>query len=462
MLKYARMGESEWLQYYKRHKKMSESTFVQSQLMHLSRISVYPALGRVRVMISSEHLGQGITLTMRNLAQLVAMTTEALPDYVVVLAVRANIGVEFCVLVLEQLQSQLLLWQQKSRSLRVSQGSQKNARGNAEGGNVSNSVPVEIRIEKKVLVALRRTQRKLRGDVHIPFRELGNDSMTVPEVKAESMTPSTSHVIEHKPRGPFQEQYNVAMHLMQRISGGSAVKLENFRNLDFCVLCPPDENFVRDARRGLVMSGLVELVMGEEERQSGGEGLSNERVIRCCHGDYDKFSCFLNRVHTHQETLFLVIAEHADITSTLQGGGVDDVMHGDGNHGNSCYGEHKILLSQPNVVMLYVTSRPYRLVTNRFLVSATNEIHWPVKPLSEGDGERGEEGGGEGEEFCCVAGLPGPRGKEAGPGGVVMCEDGRLEEEFHRIAVQLWYEHTLAHTHTLTSSPHHTLTQSPG
>ena len=462
MLKYARMGESEWLQYYKRHKKMSESTFVQSQLMHLSRISVYPALGRVRVMISSEHLGQGIALTMRNLAQLVAMSTEALPDYVVVLAVRANIGVEFCVLVLEQLQSQLLLRQQKSRSLRVSHGSQKNARVTAEGG--SDSVPVEVKIEKNVLLALRRRQRGLRGDVHVPFRELGNDSVTVPESKAEGMTPSTSHVIEHKPRGPFQEQYNVAMHLMQRISGGTAVKLEDFRNIDFCVLCPPDENFVRDAKRGLVRSGLVELVKGEEGRQGEGEGLVSERVICCSHKDSDKFSRFLNQVLSHLETLFIVIVEHGDITSTLQGGGVNDVTHGNGSHDSSCYGEHKILLSQANVVMLYVTSRPYRLVTNRFLVSAANEIHWPVKPLSEGDGERGEEGGGEGMEFCCVAGLPGPRGKGAGPGGVVMCEDGRMEEEFHRIAIQLWYTHT--HTHAHTSHPHllshHTLTQSPG
>ena len=446
MLKYARTGESEWLQYYKRHKKMSESTFVQSQLMHLSRISVYPALGRVRVMISNEHLGQGITLTMRNLAQLVAMSTETLPDYVVVLAVRANVGVEFCVLVLEPLQSQLLLRQQKSKSLRLSLGVLKNVRVPGEAGNSSASLPPEVKVQKKTLVALRRLQRGLKGAVHIPFQEPGNDSMTVPKSQAESMTPSAPHVIEHKPGGPYQDQYNVALHLMQRISGGTGVKLENFRTLDFCVLCPPEENIVRGVRRGIVESGLVELVRGGEGEGAGGG--RRDHVIRCCEEDRSKFSRLLNEIQTNQETLYLVIVEHADITSSLQGGVVNDVTPG---NDDCCYGEHKILLGQANVLVLYVTSLPYRLVTNRFLVSAANEIHWPVQPQGV-VGERGEEGrggGGEGVEFCCVAGLPGATMKGVWSSGVVMCEDERMEEEFHAIATKQWYIHLLINHDTI-------------
>ena len=388
------------------------------------------------------------------------MGTETLPDYVIVLAVRANVGVEFCVLVLEPLQSQLLLRQQKNKSRKVVQGALKSGRGSLEGAKFGSPTPPEIKIEKRTLVALRRCQKRLKGAVHVPFRDPGNDSTTVPQSAAEGMTPTASHVIEHKPRGPFQEQYNVAMHLMQKVCGGNRSKLENFRTLDFCVLCPPEENFVRGVRRGVVESGLVELVRGEE-REGGGEGAVDDRIIRCCKEDCEKFSKFLNGVHTNQETLYLVIVEHADITSTLGGGVVKETTPGNGNnHGNSCYGEDKILLGQANVMMLYVSSRPYRLVTNRFLVSAANEIHWPVRPVgvvSEGgEGVRG--GSGEGLEFCCVAGLPGPTVKGAGSGSVVICEDERMEDEFHSITAQLWYTHTHTHTHTdslpLSLSPH--------
>ena len=220
---------------------------------------------------------------------------------------------------------------------------------------------------------------------------------------------------------------------MQRISGGT---LESFRNLDFCVLCPPEENLVREIRWGIVQSGLVDLVRGDEGQR--GEGLVDKHLIRCCEKDFEHFSKFL-KVHTNQETLYLVRVEHADITSTLVRGVVDDVTHS--NH-NSCYGEHKILLSQPNVIMLYVTSRPYRLVTNRFLVSAANEIHWPLKPVGDRR-EGGEGGGGEEVEFCCVAGLPGATVKGVWSGGVLMCEDERMEEKFYHVTTQLWYIYTL-------------------
>ena len=450
MLKYARTGEAEWLQYYKRHKKMSESTFVISQIMHLSRISVYPALGRVRVMISNEHLGQAITLTLKNLAQLVAMTTEGLPDFVVVLAVRANVGVEFCVLVLEPLLTQLLLRQQKNRSRRLAQGVLRNARIPPETGHSGESPSsADIKIDKKLLVVLRRLQRGLKGEVHVPFRDPGNGGTKVSQSEAEVMTPTAPHVIEHRPSGPFPWQWQVALHLMQRLSGSSGVSLESFRTMDFCVLCPHEDSFVRGVRRGVVEGGLGDLV-----REGEGEGVLDERIIRCCEDDYPKFSKFLNRVHTNQETLFLVVVEHADITSSLVGGVAYDVAHGNRNNRGGCYGEHNILLGQANVVMLYVTSLPYRLVTNRFLVSATNEIHWPMRSPGEEI-----EGGGE-MEFCCVAGLPGATVKGAGLGGVVVCEDERMEEKFHSITTQLWYSRSLlivslsSHIHTLSFASH--------
>ena len=80
------------------------------------------------------------------------------------LAVRANVGVEFCVLVLEPLQSQLL---QKSK---IVQGAGKNVGELLERENLT---PVEIKIESKLLT-FRRMLKRMKGAVHIPFQDLEN------------------------------------------------------------------------------------------------------------------------------------------------------------------------------------------------------------------------------------------------------------------------------------------------
>ena len=425
MLKYARTGEADWLQYYKRHKKMSESTFVQSQLTHLSRISVYPALGKVRVMISSQHLGEGILLTMQNLAQLVAMTPEAMPDYVVVLAVRPNIGVEFCVLVLEPLQSQLLL--------QVQEGSRRRG-GRRSTACAAPDPPLEIKIHRSVLVALRAAQKRLNGAVHVPFQqEHGNGRMTVPPSEAESLTPTAPHVIEHRPRGPFQEQYNVALHLLQKLSGGGLSKIEEFQDLDFCVLCPPEETCVSEMVREVMRSGLVQCVMGEEGE--GEEGILHEvqrRVIRCnSEKDIAKFSQFLAEVEATPTKLFLVVSEHADLTCSLSVGVADHTHSANMPDAvpHTCFGESKALLNQPNVVLLYVTSHPSRLETNRCLVPTSNLVHWPLQPASEA-------GQSEGAEFCHMDMLCSPTGRERFR-GVEVREDSGFEEEFHSLCVKL-------------------------
>ena len=79
-----------------------------------------------------------------------------------VLAVRANVGVEFCVIVAEPLQSQLL---QKSKGV---QGAGKNVGELLERENLT---PVENKIESKLLTTLRGM---LKGAVHIPFQDLEN------------------------------------------------------------------------------------------------------------------------------------------------------------------------------------------------------------------------------------------------------------------------------------------------
>ena len=435
MLKYVHTGEHDWLQYHKRHKNMSESTFVQAFLTHLSRVSVYPALGKVRVMISSRNLGEGIVLTLHNLAQLVALTNEAVPDYVVVLAVRPNVGVEFCVLVLEPLQAQLLL-------LQMQRGKKGRGRGAGSTQAPPTHPPPQIKISRERLLSLRSYQRRLQGSVHVPFRQQnGDERMTVPVSEAEGEIPGVPHVIEHRPGGPFQCQYQVAMHLLQRLcegggGEGGGGKIEEFRDLDFSVLCPSDVGVARELERSVARSGLVQCVMEWEEEGEGGRGEGGEeeeevmaevrrRVIRCSAGDWGKFADLISRVKATPTKLFLVVSEQADLTCSLAevGGGSHAPSVGGASSETTPttrYGENKGLLSQPNVVVLYVSSHPYRLLSNRSLVAPGNEVFWPTE-VEEPTG-----GGGGGLEFCQLGGQV----------GVEVREDVCLEEEFHRLCVE--------------------------
>ena len=232
---------------------------------------------------------------------------------------RANVGVEFCVLVLEPLQSQLL---QKSK---IVQGAGKNVGELLERENLT---PVEIKIESKLLT-FRRMLNRMKRAVHIPFQGLENGVyITILQSKAENMTPSAPHVIKHKPRGHFRSNHNSPHAESQWWDLG---KIGEFPEPRFLCTVPPRGKF----SEGDQVGHSAEWTGGLDEGQKG-EGLVDKHLIHCCEQDFEHFSKFLNKVHTNQETLYLVIVEHADITSTLVRGVVDDVTHS--NH-NSCYGE---------------------------------------------------------------------------------------------------------------------------
>ena len=266
--------------------------------------------------------------------------------------------------------------------------------------------------------------------------------MTVPVSEAEGEIPRVPHVIEHRPGGPFQCQYQVAMHLVQRLCEGGGGegggegrggKIEEFRDLDFSVLCPPDVGVVRELERSIARSGLVQCVMEWEEEGGGGEGGEEEvmvevrrRVIRCSAEDQGKFADLVSCVKATPTKLFLVISEQADLTCSLAQ--VDGASHAPLVGGVSpetppitCYGESKGLLSQPNVVVLYISSHPYRLLSNRSLIAPGNEVFWPTETEEPPGG-----GGGGGLEFCQLGGHV----------GVEVREDVGLEEEFHQLCVK--------------------------
>ncbi len=377
MMHYAQLGEIEWLHYYKKHKKMSESTFVQSQLMHLSRVSVYPGLGKVRVMISSQNLGDGVSLALHNLAQLVSVSRECLPEFVVVLAIRPSSTVDFCVLAVGSLQVRLLAEAQLSVS--PSTGSKRASKWRESSGigrqqtQHLNGLKVSISIDEDLLLHVRTVHKRLSGHVLVPFQcpslscpdsisnLMSRSPLVLPEV-AEGLVPPAPRVVEHLPAGPYQLQYNMALHLLQRLIAvwGSERKIEGYDSVDFCVLCPSEESFVQQTIHQITESRIMDhlgLGVGEEVTR---------RVIRC--GSSDMLSDFMDRLDNN--TLYIVVAESSHLTTSI-------TCHRPRDKAVLSDSE-ELLCHRDNVLMLYVSSQPYALQTNRSLVSFTNEIHWPL------------------------------------------------------------------------------------
>ena len=186
MMHYAQMGELDWLHYYKKHKKMSESTFVQAQLIHLSRVAVYPVLGKVRIVISNQSLSEGIMMTLHKMVQLVGSSEQVLPEYWVILAVRPSSTIDFCVLVIDPLQVQLLCELKRFNSdIRLRKQQSKTQANLSQHGTKTSPVPhseptyplhsgSKLFISKSLLLSVQGIQQKLKGGILIPFYQPGS------------------------------------------------------------------------------------------------------------------------------------------------------------------------------------------------------------------------------------------------------------------------------------------------
>lgn len=397
MMHYAQLGEIEWLHYYKKHKKMSESTFVQSQLMHLSRVSVYPGLGKVKVMISNQNLGDGVTLALHYLAQLIGVSREYLPDFMVVLAIRPSSTIDFCVLVVDSLQVRLLMETQVALPVPVASKRASKWRASSNDRQQRRSWPntlaahkVSITIDQSLLAPVRDFHRKLCGQVLVPFHRPSSGSchssvpdsnlvtrspLVLPEV-AQGLVPPAPHVVEHRPQGPYQSQYNMALYLLQRLISmwGSEKKIEEYKSVDFRVLCPPEESFVQQTIGQVTESRIINY-LGLGGGRDGEE--VRERVLRC--GSSNQLDCFLEGLD--EETLYVVIAEAGHLTTRITSYGHRSAA--------ALSDSEQLLCRHDNVLLLYVSSQPYALQTNRFLVSFANEIHWPLPPCGADKEESG-------------------------------------------------------------------------
>ena len=433
MMHYAQIGELDWLNYYKKHKKMSESTFVQAQLMHLSRVAVYPVLGRVRVMISNQSLADGISQTLQTLAQLASISRQNLPDYVVVMAIRPSSSVDFCILVLEALQVQILIqlsgMESKLHKLHMS-------------AFHKSSLP-DLHVDKNLAAAIRSIQKKNAGKILIPFYSSkallesewnssncpGLKQLRMDPEKAAELIPDAPHVIEHKPQGPFQDQYGMATSLLQYL-WGAKMKIENFQKIDFCILCPPDASFVSQTVAMVADSGLAD----ELELYLGGDNARisaiSQRVICCnCVQDTRKFHSFLAQVEANPLTLYVVIAENGHMTSTIATGLISEER--------CCPDNWQLLFQLENTVVLHVSAHPFTLLTNKSFLSYHSEVHWPIRSQTTDTDSLGDLA-----HFCSANNFRQDVTNQIDY-RVRFREDASFEEMFHHHCATLGYDITM-------------------
>ena len=397
----AQCGELEWLEYYKKNKKMSENPFVQSFLMHLSRIVIYCASKQVRIMISNTSLTDGIIYSLKNLSQMASDRQKMLPNFVVVLALRQDSPLEFCIISANPLQVKALIEYEIGRPADRIRELLMKKRGRTHSpssvgipGSISSrsnkyslkkSHSYNLTFEKKplvmskdVLASLGQVRKQLNGKVLVPFSLPADSDKGVMEDKvsldeAEKMIPPFPHIVEHLPSGPFQEQYNVALCLMQQISNADKNPgLSSYRKVDFSFLVPSDkllyselvskiESFSIVAQLN-ICKPVVEKVKRETVRRV--ICLTNAR-------DQEKLFRLSTRASKETQTLFVVIVENAHMFhQELFKAMLNDTSN------NIVQTSFETLMVAENVFFISVTSFPYSLISNHSMIPFSNEIYW--------------------------------------------------------------------------------------
>ena len=228
IFQFAQSCECDWLQYYRKHKKMSESTFVQSQLMHLSRIAVYPNMKRLRVVISQQSLSECVQSVLNGLFQTVVSPKDPpLPEFVVIVSMLPSVSLELSVLAFDPVQVRHLVELQMALS-----------------SHESNVSRVKLCIPKHLLSMIKSFNRRLEGAVSLPYmvpHTLPHN--VIPRSEAMQLCPPVSHVVEHKAKGPFPDQYNMAMFMLQRVLNSG--QIEDYKRIDFRILCPKEEPLIQ-------------------------------------------------------------------------------------------------------------------------------------------------------------------------------------------------------------------------
>ena len=324
-LQYVRTSETVWLQYHRKHKKMSESTFVQSQFIHFLKLSVQSNTNQVCVVVSQSSLNDGINIAMSGLKK----TNPAnCPKIIAVLALHQGPStscIDFCLLLIDKVLSKSLF--------------------------ESNKITPSLVINQELLLSIHRSRQTLEDSVHCPF-QVPNLSVVINSDKAEKLVPTLPHVIEHRPIGPFPNECNVAYYLLQRVL--SSDQLERYQDIGFYVLSPYYPPLLSQLVKDVAQSGLVDTCTVESI------------VKHIVPNNTSAIESMIDRIKSCPNTLFVVIVKSAHVTCTIM------------NENFSLSNDSKEILNcHENTIILNLSAHPYVLQTKYSLVSPSCEIYWP-------------------------------------------------------------------------------------
>ena len=342
------VSENQWVNYYHKHKKMTESTFVQLQFSHLARISAQLSSDNVMVIVSQNSLTEGIVMALQGIRK---SDQSVLPKFLVVIAVNQNIPSEMCVLVIDNLQCKWLA--ELYRSSKSSREPQLQ----------------RLLLPRNVLTAMKRAQLRLGDNVHAPFFVLGGKEL-VTKKEVDEILPPLSSTVEHRPKGPYRELYDVALVMLQRVI--NVGHMDRFQKLDFFLFSPSYPPLVSQLVKDVQESGLIQLLGIGNHRDEILQAIS-QRIVFCTPNSIESMN---DVIQGNRHVLFLVISKCSHITSYVtlkQRGVIDPNPTLDENRSCDC----RSVMSHPNVTVFHNSAQPYALLTNRSLFNPSNEIHWP-------------------------------------------------------------------------------------
>lgn len=342
------LAENQWVNYYRKHKKMTESTFVQLQFSHFTRILTHQSSSNVAVVVSQNSLSEGVILALQSIMK---CNRSSLPKFYVVVAVLQNVPSEMCIVVTDQLHCRWLLeLQQSIKSL-----------------SAIKELPIQpLQLSREILTSMKRFQTHLMGKVHSPFFNAGKELVSKNE--ANTLLPPLSNIVEHRPKGPFTELYNIALVILQKVLNTG--HLDRYQKLDFFIICPSYLALVTQLVKDIQESGLVQLLGIGTHRDEIRKAIG-QRIVVCKPSSIEMMN---TTISSNKHILYLVISKCSHFTSyaVLNHRAVDC----NSSHEDICTCDCKSILSHSNTTMLYTSAQPYALQTNRAFVTAANEIHW--------------------------------------------------------------------------------------
>uniref|UniRef100_A0A669FAY7 GREB1 like retinoic acid receptor coactivator n=1 Tax=Oreochromis niloticus TaxID=8128 RepID=A0A669FAY7_ORENI len=328
------------------------------QLPWLARLEASVSGGSVQVVVTNNSLGEGISESLRSLAES-PHQQQCLPTYVVIICASKMSGSEFCVIVLGKYQARAL-----AEGMLTTNEFLKEISYELITGKVSiltshfRTTSLGDNLDKQLV----RYQRRRKGQVIQPFQGDVTDNI-------------------HSQEAGFQiypAQLNVARSLLSQVcsiadSGTQNLDLGRFCKVDFLVLVPPSHILVHQTAQRIRQSGVL-VDLGNED-PSTAHLKSDKYVVRLDGDVHAKMEAFMKKVKQNPYTLFVLIHDnsHVDLTSALSGSVCHGELQGLADRVVNC----QEVLDAMNLLVLQVSCFPYTLQTRQSRISIHNEVHWP-------------------------------------------------------------------------------------